>query len=77
MQVHHIKTSLLYLPSEADMADSKNDGFTVLDHENRICKVRFLGTEKQCKADDPEDPLYENLRKLILAVICDYSYLIP
>ena len=59
------------------MADSKNDGFTVLDHENRICKVRFLGTEKQCKADDPEDPLFENLRKLILAVICDYSYLIP
>lgn len=71
------KDKFTLFASEADMADSKNDGFTVLDHENRICKVRFLGTEKQCKADDPEDPLYENLRKLILAVICDYSYLIP
>ena len=59
------------------MADSKNDGFTVLDPKNRICKVRFLGTEKQCKADDPKDPLYEDLKKLILAVISDYGYLIP
>ena len=29
--------------NEADMADSKNEGFTVLDKETLKCRVRYLG----------------------------------
>ena len=62
--------------NEKDMADSKNDGFVVLDKENKTCKVRFVGQITDCKADDPADKLYDGLKKLICAVIDDYGYLI-
>lgn len=62
--------------NEKDMADSKNDGFVVLDKENKTCKVRFVGLITDCKADDPADKLYDGLKKLICAVIDDYGYLI-
>ena len=59
------------------MENSSNDGFAVVNRETKECKVRFLGTITDCKADDPADKLYEGLRRLMCAVIDDYGYLIP
>ena len=70
------KDKFTLFANEKDMADSKNDGFVVLDKENKTCKVRFVGQITDCKADDPADKLYDGLKKLICAVIDDYEYLI-
>ena len=70
------KDKFTLFANEKDMADSKNDGFVVLDRENKTCKVRFVGQITDCKADDPADKLYDGLKKLICAVIDDYGYLI-
>ena len=70
------KDKFTLFANEKDMADSKNDGFVVLDKENKTCKVRFVGLITDCKADDPADKLYDGLKKLICAVIDDYGYLI-
>ena len=70
------KDKFTLFANEKDMADSKNDGFVVLDKENKTCKVRFVGLITDCKADDPADKLYDGLKKLICAVINDYGYLI-
>lgn len=59
-----------------DMAESTNDGFAVLNRETKECKVRFLGNMYDCKADDPADAVPEGLRRLMAAVMEDYSYLI-
>ena len=68
------KDKFTLFANEKDMADSKNDGFVVLDKENKTCKVRFVGQITDCKADDPADKLYDGLKKLICAVIDDYGY---
>ncbi|MGI6070401.1 MAG: putative selenate reductase subunit YgfK [Blautia sp.] len=70
------KDKFTLFASEEHMADSKNDGFVVLDPKTKKCKVRFLGNIVDCKADDPADPLYEGLRRLICAVCEDYPYLL-
>ena len=70
------KDKFTLFANEADMADSTNDGFTVVDASAKKCRVRFLGNITDCKADDPSDKLYEGLRRLICAVIDDYSYLL-
>ena len=70
------KDKFTLFANEKDMADSKNDGFVVLDKENKTCKVRFVGLITDCKADDLADKLYDGLKKLICAVIDDYGYLI-
>ncbi len=70
------KDKFTLFANEKDMADSKNDGFVVLDKENKTCKVRFVGQITDCKADDSADKLYDGLKKLICAVINDYGYLI-
>ena len=70
------KDKFTLFANEKDMADSKNDGFVVLDKENKTCKVRFVGQITDCKADDPADKLYDGLKKLICAVIDDYGSLI-
>ena len=70
------KDKFTLFANEKDMADSKNDGFVVLDKENKTCKVRFVGQITDCKADDPADKLYDGLKKLLCAVIDDYGYLI-
>ena len=70
------KDKFTLFASEADMADSTNDGFAVINPETKDCKVRLLGQISDCKADDVNDKLYEGLRRLICAVIDDYSYLI-
>lgn len=61
--------------NEADFADSKNQGFTVLDRENLTCKVRYLGEEFIWKKGE-ETALAEGLQKLIEAVCADYAYLL-
>ena len=70
------KDKFTLFANEKDMADSENDGFVVLDKENKTCKVRFVGQITDCKADDLADKLYDGLKKLICAVIVDYGYLI-
>ena len=37
------KDKFTLFANEKDMADSENDGFVVLDKENKTCKVRFVG----------------------------------
>jgi putative selenate reductase len=70
------KDKFTLFASPQDMGDSTNDGFAVLDKENCICRVRLNGVLCDCKADDPEDPLYDGIRRLILTVIKYYPYLI-
>ncbi|WP_373213898.1 putative selenate reductase subunit YgfK [Ruminococcus sp. 5_1_39BFAA] len=71
------KDKFTLFANEADMENSSNDGFAVVNRETKECKVRFLGKITDCKADDPADKLYEGLRRLMCAVIDDYGYLIP
>ena len=61
--------------TEADMEDSKNQGFAVLDQETRRCKVRFFG---KTFIWEPEKPaaLPDGLGRMIETVCRDYSYLI-
>lgn len=59
-----------------DMEESTNDGFAVVDRETKECRVRFLGNMYECKTDDPSDAVPEGLRRLMTAVMEDYSYLI-
>ena len=70
------KDKFTLFASPQDMGDSTNDGFAVLDKENCICRVRLNGELCDCKADDPEDPLYDGIRRLILTIIKYYPYLI-
>lgn len=61
--------------NENDMKDSKNQGFTVLDKEKLICKVRFLGDEFiWIKGEETKLP--EGLQKLIEAVVTNYGYIL-
>ncbi len=48
------KDKFTLFANEADMADSTNDGFVVLNRATKECRVRFLGNEMDCKADDPK-----------------------
>lgn len=60
---------------EEHMADSKNQGFAVLDRENVICKVRYLGEEFNYeKGRDSKLPV--ELQQFIEAVCKDYRYLL-
>lgn len=61
--------------TEADMENSKNQGFAVLDQETRRCKVRFFG---KTFIWEPEKPaaLPDGLGRMIETVCMDYSYLI-
>ena len=61
--------------TEADMENSKNQGFAVLDQETRRCKVRFFG---KTFIWEPEKPaaLPDGLGSMIETVCRDYSYLI-
>ncbi|MDO5147178.1 MAG: putative selenate reductase subunit YgfK [Eubacteriales bacterium] len=60
---------------EADMEDSKNQGFVVLDKDAVKCKVRYLGdTCVWTKGEETRIP--EGLQKLMETVCADYSYLL-
>lgn len=60
---------------EKDMADSKNQGFAVLDKEKAKCKVRYLGEEFIWEPGQ-RSRMPEGLEKLIETVCRDYAYLI-
>lgn len=61
--------------SEADMADSTNEGFAVLDQDQVSCKVRYRGNLLNWKAGgDSEIP--EGLRKVMETVCRDYGWLL-
>jgi putative selenate reductase len=47
------KEKFTLFANEADMADSTNDGFVVLDITKKKYKVRFLGAESVITADSP------------------------
>lgn len=61
--------------TEADMENSKNQGFAALNQETRRCKVRFFG---KTFIWEPEKPagLPDGLGRMIETVCRDYSYLI-
>lgn len=61
--------------NEADLADSKNQGFAVLDQSIVRCKVRYLGDEFVWTLGE-ETKLPEGLQKLMETVCKDYSYLL-
>ena len=61
--------------NEADMENSKNQGFTVLDKDAVSCKVRYLGNILTWKAGEDSD-LPEGLAKIMETVCKDYSYLL-
>ena len=60
---------------EEDMAESKNQGFVVLDREKVICKVRFLGEEFIWEKGQ-KSRMEEGLERLIETVCKDYGYLL-
>lgn len=60
---------------EADMKDSKNQGFTVLDREKAICRVRYLGEEFVWEKGK-ESRLEKGLEELMETVCKDYGYLL-
>lgn len=62
--------------SEADMENSKNQGFVVLDKDLAECKVRYLGNEFTWKAGDADTDLPSGLQKIMETVCRDYRYLL-
>lgn len=61
--------------NEADMADSKNEGFAVLDREKVVCAVRYLGDEFVWEKGS-KTRLADGLQRLIETVCTDYAYLL-
>lgn len=61
--------------NEADMADSRNQGFAVLDRDEVSCKVRYLGEEFTWKKGE-DTRLPGGIQKLIETVCKDYAYLL-
>ncbi|MCI9175398.1 MAG: putative selenate reductase subunit YgfK [Lachnospiraceae bacterium] len=61
--------------NEKDMADSKNQGFAVLDKETAKCRVRYLGEEFTWEPGR-ESRLFQGLEKMMETVCRDYGYLL-
>ena len=59
------------------MEDSENNGFTVLDREEKRVKVRLFGGPVEILLDDENPAVPAGLRKIMDAVITDYWYMIP
>ncbi|MDO5417542.1 MAG: FAD-dependent oxidoreductase, partial [Lachnospiraceae bacterium] len=62
--------------NEADMADSKNQGFTVLDEKAGTCKVRLFGREVDYMVGTAPEAVPEGIRGIIDTVVKDYAYLL-
>lgn len=62
--------------NEADMENSKNQGFVVLDKETVSVKARYLGNLVEWKKSDETSVIPENLRKVMETVCRDYDYLL-
>ena len=62
--------------NEADMENSKNQGFTVTDAAAGTCKVRLQGKVTDYTVGSANEDVPEGIRKIIAAVINDYSYML-
>ena len=62
--------------NEADMENSKNQGFVVLDKDTASCKVRYLGKIFSWKADEAGSVIPEDLGKVMETVCKDYAYIL-
>ncbi|MBP1757453.1 MAG: putative selenate reductase subunit YgfK, partial [Firmicutes bacterium] len=62
--------------SEADLGNSKNDGFTVYDRATGACKVRVFGLLHDYVPDKGFKNVPEKIGRLISAVIHNYAYLL-
>ena len=60
---------------ETDMENSKNQGFTILDRQTQLCKVRYQERLYSWKVSDTLTDLPEELIKIMSAVCRDYLYL--
>ncbi|WP_077611810.1 putative selenate reductase subunit YgfK [Clostridium sp. Marseille-P2415] len=67
---------LTLFANEADMENSKNQGFVVLDKETAACKVRYLGNLYTWKAGEPGSVIPKDLGKIMETVCRDYDYLL-
>lgn len=61
--------------SEETMADSENQGFAVLDRDEMICRVRYLGNLITWKKGE-DAGLLEGICRLMETVCRDYGYLL-
>ncbi len=68
------KDKFTVFATEADFADSENEGFLPL-ADGRI-KVRYDKAEFECDPKSGDAKLPEDVRKLIMAVITDYGYML-
>jgi len=68
------KDKLTLFWSKEDMDSSDNQGFLVL--KGTLVRLRFAGKVSEVDVASEKPGLYEPLRKFILAVITDYSYLL-
>lgn len=64
------KSKFTLFANEADMRDSKNDGFVVLDAAAKKYKVRFLGKEMD------GDKVFPGLRSIMDAVVDEYAFML-
>ncbi len=62
--------------SEEAMKDSKNQGFTLLDAETGLCKVRLFGKEFEYRLGGRSEDVPESIGKLMETVVKDYAYLL-
>ena len=62
--------------TEADMENSKNQGFVVLDQDALLCKVRFFGETFLWEAGKPSK-LPDALGCMIETICREYAYLAP
>ncbi|MDO4328984.1 MAG: putative selenate reductase subunit YgfK [Lachnospiraceae bacterium] len=62
--------------NEADMENSKNQGFTVLDGKTGACKVRLFGRVLDYTVGTENDAVAEGLRGIIDTVVKEYAYLL-
>lgn len=62
--------------NEADMENSRNQGFVVLDKDAGSCKVRLFGKVLDYTAGTAPEEVPEGIRGIIDAVVADYGYLL-
>lgn len=62
--------------NEADMENSQNEGFTVLNIEKGVCKVRLLGAEYSYQAGETNSDVPKELGAVIDTIVKDYRYIL-
>ena len=62
--------------NEADMENSKNQGFTVVDREMGACRVRLQGRMLDYRMGEKSQEIPEDLCRVMDTVIRDYDYLL-